>query len=348
MIAKISRGWRIGGLVRYLMGPGRAAEHSNQRVVASWDGDPAAHQPRQRADGGFDVTDLATALADPASAAGIPQQTPPARPDGRVPRGPVWHCSLRNSAEDQPLTDEQWAEVVEDLMDRTGIARRGDSGGCRWVAIRHDSDHVHIAAMLVRTDTYRRVQPRHDFVRAREVCRDAERRLGLAETAPADRTAPAPSSRAEQEKAQRRGADEPSRVWLRRAARLAAVRARDADGFFGQLRDLGVIVRPRPGPDGAAVGYAAAVPGDTNAEGLPIWYAGGSLAHDLTLPKLHQRWASAPAPSNPIPPAAGERSRVGRRERGTAVDEAVASIQAAATALRQHSPEGSSNEDQIG
>ncbi|MCU1654613.1 MAG: hypothetical protein JWQ60_5762, partial [Pseudonocardia sp.] len=40
MIAKVSRGWRVGGLLRYLMGPGRANEHTEQRVVASWDGAP--------------------------------------------------------------------------------------------------------------------------------------------------------------------------------------------------------------------------------------------------------------------------------------------------------------------
>ena len=42
MIAKISRGWRVAGLVAYLMGPGRFNAHTEQRVVASWDGHPEA------------------------------------------------------------------------------------------------------------------------------------------------------------------------------------------------------------------------------------------------------------------------------------------------------------------
>lgn len=60
-------------------------------------------------------------------------------------------------------------EVVSDLMDRVGIAPRGDLGACRWVAVRHADDHVHIAAVLVRQDNGRRVHPRNDYLRAREV-----------------------------------------------------------------------------------------------------------------------------------------------------------------------------------
>ena len=37
MIAKITRGNDLPGLVRYLLGPGRANEHTNQRVIASCD-----------------------------------------------------------------------------------------------------------------------------------------------------------------------------------------------------------------------------------------------------------------------------------------------------------------------
>ena len=37
MICKALRGDRMGGLVRYLFGPGRAEEHTNQRIVAASD-----------------------------------------------------------------------------------------------------------------------------------------------------------------------------------------------------------------------------------------------------------------------------------------------------------------------
>ncbi|GAA4554729.1 relaxase/mobilization nuclease domain-containing protein [Pseudonocardia xishanensis] len=332
MIAKISRGWRVGGLVRYLMGPGRFNEHTNQHVIASWDGAPAMHQPSLLPSGEFDVSDLSDELADPALAAGIPQ-TEPVREEGRrVPRGPVWHCSLRNSADDRPLTDEEWAEVVEELMERTGIATAGDLGACRWVAIRHADDHVHIAAMLVRQDNGRKVHPRNDFLRAREVCRDAEERLGLTRTAAIDRTTAEPATRAEMEKAARRGDSETSREWLRRAARVAAVQAQDPEDFFRRLADLGAVVRPKELPPGQLVGYAVAAPGDETLEGLPVWYSGRRLARDLALPQLLRRWASA-TPQATIAPAAGERSQVGRAERDAAVTEAISAVEHATATI---------------
>ena len=50
--------------------------------------------------------------------------------------------------------------------------------------------------------------------------------------------------------------------------------------------------------------YAAALPGDTTKAGSPVWYGGGKLAADLTLPKLRRRW-SAPGSSrdDPFTPA---------------------------------------------
>ena len=35
---------------------------------------------------------------------------------------------------------------------------------------------------------------------------------------------------------------------------------------------------------------AVALPGDTAKTGDPVWYGGGKLAADLTLPKLRRRW----------------------------------------------------------
>ena len=131
MIAKISRGWGMGRLLRYLMGPGQANEHSNQRVIATWDGAPHLHQPpRTGTVCGVDVRGLTEDLNDPALAAGVPLQPAPGVNDTRR-RGPVWHCSLRNAPGDRVLSDAEWTEVVEDLLDRTGLAGRDDPGACR-------------------------------------------------------------------------------------------------------------------------------------------------------------------------------------------------------------------------
>ena len=334
MIAKISRGWGMGRLMRYLMGPGHANEHTGQRVIATWDGAPHLHQPPRNGSAcGFDVRALTEDLNDPALAAGVPLE-PPADGNDTRRRGPIWHCSLRNAPADRVLSDEEWTAVVEDLLDRTGMAGRDDPGACRWVAVRHAEDHVHVAVMLVRQDTGRRVHPWRDYLRAREVCRDAERRFGLTSTAPADRTAARQSTRAEQQKAARRGADETSRAWLRRAARTAAVQAQDPQEFFRRLADLGVLVRPREAPPGHLVGYAVAAPGDVNAEGQPVWFGGRRLAPDLSLPALRARWRSAEPAPDPIPPAPHEYAMVGRAERAAAVAQAADATRAAAAAVR--------------
>jgi hypothetical protein len=238
------------------------------------------------------------------------------------------------------LSDEEWAEVAEDLMDRTGITRRGDYGGCRWVAIRHADDHIHIAAVLVRQDDGRRVHPWRDYRRAGDVCRDAERRLGLTPTAPPDRTAARQATRAEREKAERRGADETSRAWLRRQVRTATVQAQNPEEFFRRLADLGVRVRPRHPRHGPVVGYAVAAPGDVNAGGQPVWFGGRCLAPDLSLPALLDRWRSAPPAPEPIPPSPREHSRVGRAERAAAVQQATSAARDAAGAVQDDPQNG--------
>jgi hypothetical protein len=187
--------------------------------------------------------------------------------------------------------------------------------------------------MLVRQDTGKRFHPYRDWPNTRKVCKAAEKRLGITLTETADRTAVRQSTRAEMEKAARRGVEETSREWLRRTARLAAVQAQDAAGFRRALGDLGALYQPRVSATGEVLGYSVAALGDVNASGLPVWYSGRSLAADLSMPKLAARWASAPAPTAPIPPAQGEHSRVGRQERAAAVVEATSAVEHATAAL---------------
>ena len=65
--------------------------------------------------------------------------------------------------------------------------------------------------------------------RVREACRAAEQRYGLRRTAPADRTAARRPTRAEIEKAKRRGWSEAPRITLRRAVSMAAAGALASD-----------------------------------------------------------------------------------------------------------------------
>lgn len=309
MIGKVTRGWNVYGLIRYLMGPGSTEQstHTDQHVFATWDGRPEAHQPEQLGTDRFDVGALVAALRAPAALAGVPKRRP--REDdwsgtvSRVPKGPVWQCSLRNHPDDPLLTDEQWADVVADVLHRTGIVERDDPGGCRWVAIRHAPDHVHIAAVLVRQDTGELVHPHrnYDFRRVKEACNAAEERYGLTSTGAADRTATPRPTRAENEKASRlhaagqRRTDVAVRNKLRRQVSSAAAAARNWDEFVEYLQLANATVRVRQGHHGRILGYSVTDTSDPacrTASGDPLYFAGGKLGPDLTHSKLMSRWQS--------------------------------------------------------
>ncbi len=91
-------------------------------------------------------------------------------------------------------------------------------------------------------------------------------------------------------------------MWLRRDVRVCAVAADSTQHFLARVRSAGLLVRERYGEAGDLTGYAVAVPGDTTAQGTPIWFGGGRLAPDLTLPHLQRRWAE-------VCPGASRRSR---------------------------------------
>jgi hypothetical protein len=194
------------------------------------------------------------------------------------------------------LSDAEWAQVAQTVMDRTGLAPAGDDLGVRWVAVRHAADHIHIVATLARQDA-RRPGIWNDFLRVRQACQEVEVRFGLAGTAPADRTAARRPARAETEQAARRGWAEAPRVTLRREVSTAAAGARTEAEFFGRLAESGVVIRKRCSVtrQGEVTGYAVGLAQHTTKDGAIIWYGGGKLAADLTLPKLRHRWATASA-----------------------------------------------------
>jgi hypothetical protein len=177
-------------------------------------------------------------------------------------------------------------------MHRTGLSPYGqEDEAVRWVAVRHGDDHIHIVAMLARQDGGK-PSLSWERVKVRAACLAAEQRYGLRSTAPADRTAARRPTRAEDEKAARRGLDEAPRVTLRRQVATAAAGAGSEEEFFARLGQAGVLVRKRFSVKNTAevTGYSVALPGDTAKDGGPVWYGGGKLAADLTWPKLRQRW----------------------------------------------------------
>lgn len=284
MIGKVMRGDRTEGLIRYLFGPGRREEHTDPHIVAGWR-HPAELEPPVRPNGRRDFRKLAGLLSQPHAALGA----------DKVAR-PVWHCVVRAAPADRMLSDDEWADLACDILHRTGLSPYGqEDDGVRWVAVRHAPDHIHIVAVLARQDGSR---PRfwNDYLRVREVCQEAEAHHGLIRTAPGDQTAPRRPTRGETEKAARHGRREVPRVTLRRAVATAAAAAASEDEFFTRLRRGGVLVRLRYSiqTPGQVTGYAVALPGDTSRLQQPIWFGGGKLAADFTLPKLRQRWPGQP------------------------------------------------------
>jgi len=290
------RGSRTYGLVYYLMGPGRANEHVDPRVIAGYK--PAAElAPAARTDGraGVDVRGLVAAL-----------DRPVARLGDRAPVRHVFHTVIANRAEDPVLSDGQWADISYELMRELGLA--GTEQGARdirWVAIRHDAAHVHLAGTLARADGSVATTP-NDFRAASTVRARMEARYGLGRTNSGDRTSTQRPERAETEKAARLGRGETERHTLRRLVRSAAAAAGSPAGFRAELGAAGVRFTPRMSTrqPGEVTGYKVSLLPSVSTE-TTVWFAGGQLDRDLTWPKLTGRWeTTTPADTRPAGPLA--------------------------------------------
>ncbi|GGT14978.1 mobilization protein [Streptomyces tanashiensis] len=327
MVPDIGRGSRTHGLLVYLYGPGRREEHTDAHLVGSWDG--FAPDPGRDTDPHVTLARLTAALDLRVKQAG-----------DRAPAKHVWHCSVRTAPGDRRLADEEWNAVAQRIVHATGIAPDGDPDGCRWIAVRHAEDHIHIVATLVRGDL-RNPRLNYDFNKAQAVCRRIEEEMGLRRLDAGDGTAAKNPTSAEKFKAERTGRPETSRETLREAVRQAVAGADDEKEFFTRLREAGLRVKVRHAPSGDALGYNVALPGDRNRHGEPVWYPGSKLAPDLSLPKIRLRLADGTAEraaaaaaagrADWSPPARERRSATGIAERAAVLldgddDEAAAQL----------------------
>ncbi len=322
----ISLGGRTYGLLAYLYGPGRRDEHLDPHLVASW-------RPELTPDPGRDPT---TTLKQLQERLDLPVQ---AVPEHRRPKRHVWHCPVRADPGDRHLSDAEWAEVARRVVAATGIAEEGDAQACRWIAVRHADDHIHIVATLKREDG--RSPRRHDdYNRAQSECRQIEKDFGLRQLNPGDRTAAKRPTSAERAKAERAGRTATAREILRDHVRQAMAGAADEDEFFDRLTEAGVRLDRRRAPSGDVLGYKVALPGDRNRAGEPVWFPGSRLAPDLSLPKIRGRLDSQEDADGPLAqsrprrrdgPARARREATGIVERTTTAytdgDEAEAAAQ---------------------
>lgn len=303
MIPKVSRGADMPGLMAYLFGPGRHNEHVDQHVVAAYDGCGAESVLWQSQRG-----EQRRVLGE-ARRLGHEIDYPHARWRVDVARGHVWHCSLSIPAEEGPLTDEQWAIAARTVVDRLGFSAASGHAPCRWAAVRHGTstggnDHIHIAVDLVREDGTR-ASTWKDYPAVGKVATELETRFGLAHVEGRIRGASlGEASRADREITARHDGPsaQPLRHRLEQRVRAVAGAQSSETEFVAQLRHDGLLVRPRWGQDGTVTGYAVAEdPGRGGRTGLrrdtgtrgPIWFGGGTLATDLTLPRLRAGWDAA-------------------------------------------------------
>ncbi|MCY0937345.1 hypothetical protein [Streptomyces sp. H34-S4] len=151
-------------------------------------------------------------------------------------------------------------------------------------------DHIHLVATLARADG-RQPRLRGDIVAMHAAARAFEARWALTPMSPQDRTARRAPATGEKAKAERRGLVETARESLQRSVRQAAALAAGDTDFVERLRDAGLRVRERRDDGGGLVGYAVALPGDRADRGSrPVWFSGGSLAYDLSLPRVRERF----------------------------------------------------------
>ncbi|QFQ97314.1 relaxase/mobilization nuclease domain-containing protein [Streptomyces phaeolivaceus] len=269
-------GSKTFGLLKYLYDTGKYEDHTDPHLVASFDG----MAPDPGRDPNATLEDLQQLLDQPVMA--LPKHTRPAKH--------VWHTSVRATADDRILSDEEWGEIARRIVAATGIDPGDGQPGCRWAAVRHADDHIHIVATLVCEDGSRPDDFRSGK-RAQAECRLIEKELGLHQVAPGDGTAAQRPTSAERHKAERQGRERTAREELRETVRRAVSGAGSDEEFFDRLAAAGVLIRKRAAPSGDLLGYKVALPGDLNKDGEPVFYPGARLAPDLSLPRIRERWS---------------------------------------------------------
>ncbi|MEV0259535.1 relaxase/mobilization nuclease domain-containing protein [Streptomyces sp. NPDC050732] len=264
------------GLLKYLYGKGTHEEHIDPHLVASFDG----MAPDPGRDPSATKRDLQQLLDQP-----LQLLDPDQRPEKHV-----WHLSVRNAAEDRILSDEEWGQIARRMVAATGIDP-GDGAGCRWAAVRHADDHIHIIATLVREDG-RRPNHHRSGKRAQAEARLLEAEYDLQRINPGDGTAAKRPTSAERHKAERQGREQTAREELRETVRRAVAGATSDEEFFDRLAAAGLLVRKRRAPSGDLLGYKVALADDHNRDGEPVFYPGSKLAPDLSLARIRERWSA--------------------------------------------------------
>jgi relaxase/mobilization nuclease family protein len=308
MIPNIVSGGDTGGLMRYLVGPGRANEHENPHVIAGsrdivrkWgDWETISVSQASEIATRLDAYMHETGTFPTGKARRFNPATGQVEWTGAIEATHVWHCSLSLSPEEAALGDEVWGRIASDFMSEMGFTGSDGKAPCRWVAIHHGSaknggDHIHIAATIVREDGTK-WSPWYDQRKAQRTCNTLEHRYGLlvVESREHGRGSRCDSAAA-QNAAKRAGASRTDRTVLEERLRAAATAAASEADFVRLARRLGVRLHPRfaSGRTDIVVGYSAALRTEDGQQ--TRWWGGGRIARDLTLTQLRTRWQDTPS-----------------------------------------------------
>lgn len=288
MIAAIKpAGTNTRGLLAYLYGRGTHDEHFDPHIVAGF---AMLGMPDPGRDENATLTELARYLDEPVSLRNSEF--------GKPVTDHVWHCPVRAAPEDRYLSDAEWGEIAQRIVQAAGIAPAGDDLACRWIAVRHADDHIHILATTVREDG-RRPGPHDSGIRVGDSCRAIEKDYGLRRLKKGDRTGARRPTQAEMHKAERFGWEQLSPQWLQDRIRAAIPHVTGAEEFIAYLEASGIEVQVRRGPSGDLLGYAAGRPGDVNEAGEQIYHPGSKISPDLSLPKIQARLESSHPEEHP-------------------------------------------------
>lgn len=308
MIPNIVSGGDTGGLMCYLVGPGRANEHENPHVIAGsrdivrkWgEWETISVSQADEIATRLDAYMHETGTFPTGKARRFNPATGAVEWNGEIEATHVWHCSLSLSPEEAALGDEVWGRIAADFMSEMGFTGTDGKAPCRWVAIHHGSaknggDHIHIAANIVREDGTK-WSSWYDQRRAQKACNMLEHRYGLlvVESREHGRGSRCDSAAA-QNAAKRAGASRTDRAVLEERLRAAATAAANEADFVRRARRLGVRLHPRfaSGRTDIVVGYSAALRTEDGQQ--TRWWGGGRIARDLTLTQLRTRWQDTPS-----------------------------------------------------
>lgn len=318
MVVHVAKsGKDMPGLMRYLYGPGKSDEHTNQRMVAASTGlaeaFPGALTPAEAAELAR-VVDLSwrEQMAESSAMAGVGRGGV-SRATLRTGGGPdtvldsdkehVYHLIV-SLPPGSDWTDDQWATVARDVVAGMDFNQGAeDDNGCRWAAVAHGTssggnEHLHIAVNLVRQDG-QRASVHNDFIRVRDVRQSIEQSRDFVLPLHDQGRSPVRSlpgySMTEHVKAKERsvagGSALPDRVLLQQVLRAAAGSSSTEEEWIETVMAAGdgiemEAARWAPGGREQATGYKIRL-----ADGP--WLSASQLAPDLTLGKLRPQWADA-------------------------------------------------------